>query len=269
MTADMPNMIPVHDIPNFWDMLRTSMKAFLAIDYDGTLAPFRSARMDAYPYPGIADLLARIRELTGDMIAVISGRPVAEILRLLGERDIVIVGNNGFELRYPGGATIMKEPEPEQQKGLLEARLMIERLNLGGHLEVKVGGLAFHTRGLLFAEARRLEDQIHRMWIDTAKDYRLDARKFNGGVEIVCRGWNKGDALMELLELQPPGTFSVYIGDDETDEDAFRVMKKHGLGILVGSSRAKKTEASSYLKDIKAVKSFLETWLLCVTERHL
>ena len=257
----------IQDIPDFWDKLQSSSRAFLALDYDGTLAPFRTERMEAYPYPGIPDLLTRIRDTTGDMVAIISGRPSAEILRLIGERDFVIVGSHGYELRYPGSTTVVKEPEPQQLKGLKEAKLMMEKQIADGSLEVKVASIVFHTRGLPAMDAERLEDQVHAMWLDIVKNRNLAVRRFNGGVELIGKGWNKGDALRELLDLQPAGTFSVYLGDDVTDEDAFRVIKGRGLGILIGPKH-KKSDADSCLKDIKAVKDFLESWLLCVTTRY-
>jgi trehalose 6-phosphate phosphatase len=267
MTPDLSNMVPVQDIPDFWDTLHSSIRAFLSLDYDGTLAPFSTKRMEAYPYPGIPELLARIRETTGDMVAIISGRPAAEVVRLMGERDFVIVGSHGYELRYPGGTTVRKDPEPQQMKGLNEAKLMLEKQDMSGNLEVKVASLAFHTRGFPVVDAMKIENQVHAMWLNVANDRNLDVRRFNGGVELISKGWNKGDALRELLDLQPAGTYSVYIGDDDTDEDAFQAIKGRGLGILVGP-RYKKSGAVTYLKDIKAVKDFLESWLLCVTTRY-
>jgi len=261
------NLMPVNNFPDFWDRLHSSMRAFLAIDYDGTIAPFSEKRMEAFPYPGIPELLARIREITGDMVAIVSGRPSSEILKLLGERDLVIVGNHGFELTYPGGTTVVKEPGLPQLNGLKKAKLMLEDLNLDGNIETKVASIAFHTRGLPETIASKMEKQVHDSWRRIAREHQLDIRIFNGGVELICTGWNKGNALEELLDLQPSGTFSVYIGDDETDEDAFRAMKGRGLGIVVGQGY-KKSNADTHIRDIRSVKEFLESWLLCVTSRN-
>jgi trehalose-phosphatase len=267
MTMDLSHMVPVSNQPDFWAKLHSSLRAFLAVDYDGTIAPFSEKRMEAFPYPGISELLARIREMTGDMVAIVSGRPSYEIFTLLGERDLVIVGNHGFELTYPGGTTVVKEPGAIPLNGLKQAKLMLDNLNLDGSVEIKIASIAFHTRGLPEVNAAKLEKTVHDMWLGIAKEYQLDIREFNGGVELICTGWNKGNALEELLDLQPSGTFSVYIGDDETDEDAFRAIKGRGLGIVVGP-RYKRSNADTHIKDIKAVKEFLESWLLCVTSRR-
>jgi trehalose-6-phosphatase len=64
---------------------------------------------------------------------------------------------------------------------------------------------------------------------------------------------------MELIEQVPVGTLTVYIGDDETDEDAFRVLGDRGVGIKVGPS-VDGTAAGMSLADCAAVRSFLQTW---------
>jgi trehalose-phosphatase len=266
MTFDLSYMMPVNNCPDFWEKLHSSMRAFLAIDYDGTIAPFNEKRMEAFPYPGIPELLSRIRETTGDMVAIVSGRPSSEIMRLLGERDLVIVGNHGFELTYPGGTTVVKEPGTLQLNGLKKARLMLDDLDMNGNIEIKVASIALHTRGLPEVNAMKIEQDVYEKWLGIAEEHKLDIRNFNGGVELICTGWNKGNALEELLDLQPSGTFSVYIGDDETDEDAFRAMKGRGLGIVVGPGY-KKSNADTHIRDIRSVKEFLESWLLCVTSR--
>ena len=57
---------------------------------------------------------------------------------------------------------------------------------------------------------------------------------FNRGVELRASGHDKGTALAELCSAMPPGTLPVYIGDDATDEDAFRYLRPLGIGIKVG-----------------------------------
>lgn len=69
--------------------------------------------------------------------------------------------------------------------------------------------------------------------------------------------WDKGRGLLKLTQLlDKKGTFKIYIGDDRTDEDAFRVMGKRDISIRVGYKRS--SLASYYLKDPKEVVSFLQ-----------
>jgi trehalose-phosphatase len=85
-------------------------------------------------------------------------------------------------------------------------------------------------------------------------------RRFLGGVELRVLGIDKGTALLELLGDAPDGTFCVYIGDDETDEDALAVIRDLGVGIKVGNT-GHPTHARGRLPDPHAVRSFLEAWV--------
>lgn len=109
----------------------------------------------------------------------------------------------------------------------------------------------------------RLEERVFQEWRRLEYSCRLECRRFNGGVELRAVGRNKGDALRELLSGQPADSFCVYVGDDETDEDAFRTIADRGIGIKVGDFQAG-TAASGYLPDCAAVKTFLEKWLSVV-----
>ena len=71
------------DLPDFWELVHTAGNRFLGLDYDGTLAPFTIDPMHAKPLPGIADQLRNLATEGRTQIAIISGRPVAEIMTLL------------------------------------------------------------------------------------------------------------------------------------------------------------------------------------------
>ena len=100
----------VQNIPDFWDRLHAACMSFLVLDYDGTIAPFRAERMEALPLPGIARLLEKIREKAQGALAIMSGRPVSEILCLLGDLRIMTVGGHGSEFRFPDGTMIAIDP---------------------------------------------------------------------------------------------------------------------------------------------------------------
>ena len=112
---------------------------------------------------------------------------------------------------------------------------------------------------------RREEEAVCRVWTRAAEGHDLECRRFKGGVELRLLGIDKGTALATLLREQSPQSLCVYIGDDLTDEDAFRVLKNHGYGIKVGGPE-EPTDAVGKLADPAAVKEFLETWLSITTE---
>lgn len=246
-------------LPDFWDRLRDAGPKFLALDYDGTLAPFHAERMNAFPVSGISDLLRQIQTRGDTTLAIISGRPIFELVTLLGNISVTMVGNHGFEFRDPHGDTVIKKITPEQAEGLVKAQGIGIEMGGQGHLETKTASIALHTRGLRPDQAFAMEEEISRRWEGLCATHKLETRRFNGGVELRASNWNKGDALEMLLRGLPKDTLCVYIGDDETDEDAFERIRPYGFGIRVGDP-CQPSKASGFLPDIDAVKSFLEGW---------
>jgi trehalose-phosphatase len=247
-------------LPGFWEMLRAANSSFLALDYDGTLAPFTVERMEARVLPGTIELITKIRDRTGGAVAVVSGRPVSEVLDLLGDLGIMLVGSHGHEFRYPNRSLVRRQPTPSQSEGLEKAREVCVGRGLDMCMERKVASIALHTRGLPHEEAHRIEDDVAAVWGRIAPTHGLDLRRFNGGIELRCAGMDKGDALRTLLSLLPGHTFCVYIGDDDTDEDAFRAIRGRGFGIRVGDPGGP-THAQGSLPDIPSVQEFLRGWL--------
>jgi trehalose 6-phosphate phosphatase len=247
-------------LPGFWHLLGSAQRSFLALDYDGTLAPFTIERMEARPLQGTMDLITKIRDKTGGSLAIISGRSVAEVLELLGDMKIMLVGSHGHEFRYPNMSQVNKMPTSHQSEGLVKAKDFCIDEGIGSLIETKGASIAVHTRGLSLKDARRIEERVMAVWHPLAKSNALDLRRFNGGVELRCLGFDKGDALRTLLALLRDNTFCVYIGDDDTDEDAFLAIRGHGIGIKVGEPESH-TEAQGFLPDVASVQQFLKGWL--------
>jgi trehalose 6-phosphate phosphatase len=252
--------IEITRVPDFWQQIRQANKLFLGLDYDGTLAPFEIDPMQAKPLPGIADLLHELTTGGRTQVAIISGRPVDEVMALLDNPPVTVVGSHGYEFWPVDGARVVRQPSPEQQQGLFEIRTQLQKSGYGSKLEIKVASLALHTRGLDPAAAVAIEEEIANKWSGSAPQYGLECRRFNGGIEIRCCGWDKGAALTALLNVQPENVFPVYIGDDETDEDAFTVLRGRGIGIKVGDPLWP-TAARGFLPDCPAVVDFLRTWV--------
>jgi len=252
--------VPVENIPDFWERLTNAPAAFLALDYDGTLAPFQIDRMRAFPLSGISRLLERINTKTRGGLAIVSGRAIAEIETLLPLANLTLIGAHGFEIKRPGAEIIRREPKPIQAQGLALARIRLEQDGDERLLEIKPAGIALHTRGLSFLDARTKESTVTGLFNDLAYDHDLEIRGFDGGIELRARGWHKGDAVRELISGLKTDTFIVFIGDDETDEDVFRTLGTEGLGIRVGSDE-RPSAAHGRLKNIEDVRGFLACWL--------
>ncbi len=246
-------------LPDFWDALSRHERKLLALDYDGTLAPFCVQRMQAYPYPGISRTLEHISRRADTALAIVSGRPLAEVLILTGSFNGIVIGSHGMEKRLSSGDIVIKTADHAQRQGLACAQSVAEDNGLGDLIELKPASVALHTRGLDPEEAARLEDRAVRVWRAISERHGLEVRRFNGGVEVRATGWNKGDALEELRRGMPPGSACVYIGDDDTDEDAFLRIRTSGYGIRVGDA-GRPTAARGFLPGIPAVRDFLEAW---------
>jgi len=246
----------IEGIPRFWRRVRSARKRFLTLDYDGTLAPFAANRMEAIPAPGTIKLLAAIAQGTDTRLAIISGRPIAELLQLAGPLEIEMVGSHGFEFRAARGGIREIVPERLQLEGLNQAQRAATVLGHDSRLERKLASIAFHTRGL--ADEPAVKEAARRLWLPVSESHRLELRDFNGGVELRATGFNKGTALSELLMSEPDDTLPVYVGDDETDEDAFNAIRARGIGIKVGGGTP--TAATGRLPDCAAVVEFLRSW---------
>lgn len=245
--------------PHFWDRVRLARHAILFLDYDGTLAPFRVNRMDAEPLEGVSELLREIARLENTTIALISGRPVFEVLELVGVDEVVIAGTHGFEIYEPGEGTHASTLSIEHDSVLDRAEMIARELAGSERTERKISTVAVHTRGMESGAAADLEDAF-REGVQPYREDEFEVRDFNGGVELRSKARNKGVAVRELLMDLPVADLIVYIGDDETDEDAFRALLPGGIGIRV-SSDEKPTAATGTLDSPEAVRTFLRDWL--------
>ncbi|MBN2565061.1 MAG: trehalose-phosphatase [Candidatus Eisenbacteria bacterium] len=251
-------------IPGFWDTVAASGRRCLVLDYDGTLAPFNENRMQAYPLAGIRELLLDIRDSGRTHLAIMTGRPLFELLTLLGDLDIPVSGSQGTEFRFPDGTTQTHLPNPIQEERLIQGEAEARAIAPSDRVERKIASVAVHTRGMPERQANELEERLFRAWSVDADAHELERRRFSGGAELRLKGIDKGTALAELLNRHNNGMLCVYIGDDETDEDAFKVIRGRGFGIKVGADDAS-SAASGRLSGPEAVREFLRQWLTTTT----
>jgi len=257
----MNEAIPIAGVEDFWPRLARADNPCLALDYDGTLAPFQVERMSAVPLPGVVESLEQIRDRRSTRLVIVSGRPIGELLQLLGERRIALLGSHGFERRDERGRLVHEALDPVRGAALERARQLALALGLPAQrVERKAASTAVHTRGMPAERAARIERQLRQRWEETTEQG-LHCRAFNGGVELRATGVDKGTALARWLDAQGNVDLAVYLGDDETDEDAFRMLAGRGqLGIRVGGA-GMPTAARGRLADCRAVRQFLGDWL--------
>ncbi|WP_446743151.1 trehalose-phosphatase [Silvibacterium acidisoli] len=234
--------------------------ARLLLDYDGTLAPFQLDRFKAYPYPEVVPILERIIRSHGTEVSIISGRPVSEIRALLGPlADLEIWGAHGMEHRSADGAFRRLEIPSDIREGLAQAEEWLAREDLLSMAEIKAGGVAVHWRGLSAKEIANLQQRVEAGWQLFRSTPGLKFLAFEGGMELRSTKPDKGDAIRAILGKADAGTPVAFLGDDVTDEDAFRVLNGHGLSVLV-RPEFRETDAALWLQPPVELVDFLNLW---------
>jgi trehalose-phosphatase len=248
-------------VERFLEELAQSDESALLLDYDGTLAPFHIDRHRAFPYPCVTELLQRIMKTGRTRVVLITGRPARDIVPLLGlAPQPEIWGAYGLQRLEPDGTCKMPRIGENVVRALSEAMQLLKEAGLSNLAEAKPASIAVHWRGLEDSVAARIRSTVLLGWLPLADRTRMILQDFDGGVEILMPGSNKGEALRDLLMTVDPGTPVAYLGDDQTDEHAFRALRNQGLSILV-RPEWRETAADVWLRPPGELVNFLFQWL--------
>jgi trehalose 6-phosphate phosphatase len=225
-------------------------------DYDGTLAAFRKRREEALPDRGVVEGLARVTA-SGTRLVIISGREAGEVARLLAmEGRPEIRGCHGAEKLTAAGTRTLPLLTEEEKDLLDEAARTAEEILPPEALEVKPLSVAGHFRGLAEETALRLGERLRKAWQELPAGAG-ELRAFDGGLELRLKRFHKGLAVASLLEEEPTAA-AAYLGDDETDEDAFRALNRRGLALLV-AEEDRPTSADGRIRR-EAIPLLLREW---------
>jgi len=228
------------------------------LDYDGTLTPIVERPEDAQLSSSMRQVLqALVRQCR---VVIVSGRDRQDVEQLVHLEDLIYAGSHGFDISGPGEIQLQ---HPEGQSFLpaieeAEQQLQTKLSSVAGaQVERKRFAIAIHYRRVAEEDTACVE-QI----VDEVQRQHPQLRK-RGGKKIFELqpdvDWNKGRAVSWLLKelgLDHPGVVPVYLGDDDTDEDAFAALRDSGIGILVGDTE-QQTQASYHLADPGEVQTFL------------
>jgi trehalose 6-phosphate phosphatase len=248
-------------IERFLNRVAQAQQSLLLLDYDGTLAPFREQRHQAFPYPGIAPLLEEIVCGGHTRVVIVSGRDTSETIPLLGVNPIPEVwGLHGLQRRKPDGRVETVQIEERYLDALFDADRWLGYQQVRHTAEFKTGSIAVHWRGLSDRKAEELRGRVLLGWNPIAERSGLEFLDFDGGIEIRAPEADKGDVVQVLLTEMEPDTPAAYLGDDATDERAFRAIQGRGLSVLV-RPRWRPTAAQLWLKPPAELFDFLTQWL--------
>jgi trehalose 6-phosphate phosphatase len=244
--------------------LQAAERVFCFLDYDGTLAPIAPTPDDALPLPGTARLLRELALTPATRVAVVSGRPIADIRRFLDIPGVYCVGLHGLEVCAPNGQTEWTEDVALVHATLPEIKARLEQV-LGGRpgvlIEDKGAALACHSRLAAAADAVLVRETLAAVVAAyRAKGAPLTLMHGHEVAEIRPAGANKGKTVCKLLAAYNPSALALYIGDDQTDEDAFALLPSESITIRVGSPTVQ-TVARYRIADPGEVQRFLEAVL--------
>jgi len=234
-------------------------EAVVFLDYDGTLTPIVESPDLAVLSPDMRRTVKTLADVC--TVGVISGRDLEDVRNMVGIDGIVYAGSHGFDIE----GSKSRRAELQQGKDFLPALEEAEkqlrdilRPVEGALVERKKFSIAVHYRKVRQEEVPQVEDGVNRV-LEKSPGLRKSFGKkvFELQPEI---DWNKGKALfwvLDALDLNGPDVLPFYIGDDTTDEDAFRAIEDRGIGIVV-MNRPRPTRARYALRDPDAVGRFLE-----------
>jgi trehalose-phosphatase len=226
------------------------------LDYDGTLTPIVSHPEDAWLSESMRQAL---RELSARApIAILSGRDLDDVRRRVDLDSIVYAGSHGFDIAASGGLcrqlgteylSIIDTAEEELREALDEIS--------GAQLERKRFSVAAHYRNVKEDDAYKVQRAVEAIAAGHRKLRMMKGKKVYELLPAI--DWDKGKAviwLLKTLHLERENFRPMYIGDDQTDEDAFRALQHRGVGILV-AEQAQVTAATYSLRDTHEVEDFL------------
>jgi trehalose 6-phosphate phosphatase len=237
------------------------------LDYDGVLTPIVDRPEDAVMSDGMREAVQALAQRCS--VCVVSGRDRPVVQELMGVDNLVVAGSHGFDIWSPQEGTIAHDAAAGFEDLISEVtdRLRAEVESIAGAMiEPKRASVAVHYR---------LADPEHRAKVTAMVDELLD--EHSGRLKVTPGkmvyelqpkiDWNKGKAVLHLLQtlhLDADDVVPLYLGDDITDEDAFRALAGRGIGIIVAHPddpevANRPTAADFVLESTVEVEQFLNT----------
>jgi trehalose 6-phosphate phosphatase len=231
----------------------------LYLDYDGTLVEIQSRPEEAVLSPARRGELSRLTRQA--LVCVVTGRSLSDIRRLIRLQAIGLIANHGMEMAANGRLWV--HPQAAAARPALRNVLAKLRAAAASYprllIEDKGVTASIHLRRL----DRRHVPAVERLVAGAvrAEDGRFRLTRGKEVLEIRPDvDWDKGRAVLDFRTLMglPPRRTAIYIGDDRTDEDAFRALGPDALTFRVGP--AGRSAARFRLVDVERVWDFLRAF---------
>jgi alpha,alpha-trehalase len=246
------------------DQIASSPNVFLFLDYDGTLTPIVEKPEDAALPMAMKETLRRLAELKGVRVAIISGRSLSDVKKMVGlDCGIIYVGNHGLEIE--GEGVHCNQGDVSHLRELTQQILTKLKAKLGNVpgvlLEDKGLGVSFHYRMVSPSRYKAVIEDFLEIALAWTADNPFRAVPGKKVWEIRPKSfWDKGSAAAWLLEhfASEGDCLPVVIGDDVTDEDVFKGLKDCGITIKVAEPSEESSSAAYCLCSPDDVEDFLK-----------
>jgi len=213
-------------------------KLVFFLDYDGTLTPIVDRPDLAVMAHDMRDVVRRLSQK--HTVAIVSGRMREDVENLVGIEELLYAGSHGFDIKGPGFSLV--QPKAQEVIPVVSGVIKDLKSKIGG-----IPGVLIEEKKFSTAVHYRLTDQNRvpeiKQCVDAIVQAHDSLRLMSGKMvfEILPNiEWNKGMAIrwiVNALSISWDDTSVVYIGDDVTDEFAFRTIRTRGTGILVSEER--------------------------------
>ncbi len=245
--------------------IRVAPHLLLLSDYDGTLTPIVGRPIEAILSPDVREKLCDLAQKPTVTVGIISGRSMAELKFMVSIEGIYYAGNHGLEIEGPGISFISQPAETARATIADLARQLSAALNSidGVIVEDKGLSLSVHYRLVKKEAEKQVADTFQRITspLLSQKKIRITSGKKVWEVRPPI-DWHKGKAVEAIIReikalLNLEQVLTVYLGDDTTDEDAFRVAHRpDGWSVFVGGENDS-SDADYFLNSTNEVESLL------------
>lgn len=194
-------------------------------------------------------------------VVMVTGRPAGEVVRLLGVVPYPEVwGSHGLQRLRSDGSCELAVVDAGAHQALEEAMAWLDSLGLRQLAETKPGSVALHWRGLNDDTIAQVRSKVLLRWMPLSFRPGMEMLEFDGGLELRLGSKSKADAVRSILEEMGPGAALAYLGDDQSDEEAFLALQPRGLAVLT-RPEWRPTAADLWIKPPKGLLDFLFDWL--------
>lgn len=255
---------------NAFERFKNDRRTAVVTDVDGTIIQIAPTPAEAVLSPSMKDVIIKLSRKF-QMVAVVSGRSVEDVKRMIGIEGLLYVGNHGMEYMKSGQVQVDEDTKRYIQL-INEAACKIKKEE-----SCNVEGVLLEDKGLCFSIHYRLckDPNTRETLLDTIKDMEeLKGLQIKEGRKVIeirpPTGYDKGKILERIIHENNIKKL-VYLGDDVTDSDAFRKLnelknqgKVDGESIIIISGEIPsriKEEASYFLESVDDVQRFFK-WLV-------